>query len=196
MTIFFYPISNFTRNSKNIFSISGPQFFEHFKEYSESEEWQYFISKKIQPIHNQYTSGYLARLPQEMDEFWAECYEMAKILAHKRSREVGESKLKFQSKYQEPYLALVKIENTRFNNTMGQLLSHSSFIKKRWLTAKRQFFGPRGAWSEQNSTVWSEHWKLASNENYERMRMKLMPNSDFDPHLEASAHRDNVQVKT
>ena len=130
-----------------------------------------------------------------MDEFWAECYEMAKILAHKRSREVGESKLKFQSKYQEPYLALVKIENTRFNNTMGQLLSHSSFIKKRWLTAKRQFFGPRGAWSDQNSTVWSEHWKLASNENYERMRMKLMPNSDFDPHLEASAHRDNVQVQ-
>ena len=137
----------------------------------------------------------MARLPQEMDEFWAECYEMAKILAHKRSREVGESKLKFQSKYQEPYLALVKIENTRFNNTMGQLLSHSSFIKKRWLTAKRQFFGPRGAWSDQNSTVWSEHWKLASNENYERMRMKLMPNSDFDPHLEASAHRDNVQVQ-
>ena len=71
------------------------------------------MDKKIQPIHQQYVSGYLAKLPQEMDEFWAECYEMAKILAHKRSREVGESKLKFQTKYEEPYLALVKNENTR-----------------------------------------------------------------------------------
>ena len=61
--------------------------------------------------------------------------------------------------------------------------------------AKRQFFGPRGAWSDADSTVWSEHWILASNENFERMRMKLIPNSAFDPHLEASAQRDNVKIK-
>ena len=101
--------------------------------YSGSEEWQYFISKKIQPIHQQYVSGYLAKLPTEMDEFWAECYEMSKVLTHKRSREIGESKLKFQSKYQEPYFALRKIENTRYNNVLGQLLSHSSFIKRRFV---------------------------------------------------------------
>ena len=35
---------------------------------------------------------------------------------------------------------------------------------------------------------------LASNENFERMRMKLIPNPTFDPHLEASAQRDNVKV--
>ena len=102
---------------------------------------------------------------------------------------MGESKLKFQSKYQEPYLYLVKNENIRYNNVLGQLQSHSSFIKRRWLMAKRQFFGPRGAWSDQNTSVWSEHWKLATNENYERMRMKLIPNPDFDPHIEASAQR-------
>lgn len=125
-------------------------FFQPFFN-SGSEEWQYFISKKIQPIHQQYVSGYLAKLPTEMDEFWAECYEMSKVLTHKRSREIGESKLKFQSKYQEPYTALRKIENTRYNNVLGQLLSHSSFIKRRWLMAKRQFFGPRGAWSDENT---------------------------------------------
>ena len=27
------------------------------------------------------------------------------------------------------------------------------------------------------------------------MRMKLIPNPNFDPHIEASAQRDNVQVK-
>ena len=44
------------------------------------------------------------------------------------------------------------------------------------------------------SAIWSEHWKLAYNENYERMRMKLIPNASFDPHIEASAQRDNVTV--
>ena len=119
---------------------------------------------------------------------------MTKVSAHKRSREVGESKLKFQAKYEEPYGHVVKGENTRFSNFLGQQQSYSSFIRKRWQMSKRQFFGARGAWSDQDSTVWSEHWTLASNENFERMRMKLIPHPTFDPHLEASAQRDNVKV--
>ena len=57
----------------------------------------------------------------DMDVFWAECYEMTKVLAHKRSREVGESKLKFQAKYEEPYGHVVKVENTRFSNFLGKI---------------------------------------------------------------------------
>ena len=129
-----------------------------------------------------------------MDVFWAESYEMSKMSTHKRSREVGESKLKFQTKYEEPYNHRVKSENNRFTNFLGQQTSHSSFIRKRWQMAKRQFFGARGAWSDENSIVWSEHWILASNENFERMRMKLIPNAAYDPHLEASAQRDNVKI--
>ena len=56
-----------------------------------------------------------------MDVFRAECYEMTKVLAHKRSREVGESKLKFQAKYEEPYGHVVKVENTRFSNFLGKI---------------------------------------------------------------------------
>ena len=173
--------------------LAGPQFFDHFKDYCHSEEWSYFISKKIQPFHEEYLKGYLNNLPQEMDTFWAECYELTKFLVHKRAREVGESKLKFQSKYEEPYRHCVKLENLRFNNVLGQQQSHASFIRKRWQMAKRQFLGPRGAWSDEDATVWSEHWLLAYNENFERMRMKLIPNYNFDPHIEASAQRDNVQ---
>ena len=57
----------------------------------------------------------------DMDVFWAECYEMTKVLAHKRSREVGESKLKFQAKYEEPHGHVVKVENTRFSNFLGKI---------------------------------------------------------------------------
>ena len=36
------------------------------------------------------------------------------------------------------------------------------------------------------------HWKLSSQENFQRMRPKLMTNYNFDPHTEASRQRDNT----
>ena len=121
--------------------------------------------------------------------FWNECYECSKVSSHKRSREVGESKLKFQSKYMEPYVESVKTEIGRYNNVLSQQKSHLSFITKRWKMAKRLYFGPRGVWCSggvgRDPNAMSdtgEHWKIASNENFLRMRMKLIPNPSFDPH--------------
>ena len=96
--------------------MSGPSFFEHFQAYQSGEEWKYFIEKKAKQLFDTYKQGMLTKLPHDMDVFWAECYETSKIASHKRSREVGESKLRFQSRYIEPYYAGVKAENARFNN--------------------------------------------------------------------------------
>ena len=57
---------------------------------------------------------------------------------------------------------------------------------------KRLFFGPRGAWNNRFETI-EDHWILGSNENLQRMRMKLVPNPKFDDHSDASAQRDNVK---
>ena len=175
--------------------MSGPNFFEFFKKYQAEDEWVYFLDKKVKSHHDAFHAGFLANLPQEMDTFWAECYESSKISSHKRSREVGESKLKFQARYMEPYVETVKMENARYNNALSQQKSHLSFITKRWKMAKRLFFGPRGVWGkgDYNST---EYWKIASNENFLRMRMKLIPNPSFDIHSAASGARDNVQLET
>lgn len=35
-------------------------------------------------------------------------------------------------------------------------------------------------------------WKLSSAETYSKMRLKLVPNYNYDPHSEASAQRDNM----
>lgn len=35
-------------------------------------------------------------------------------------------------------------------------------------------------------------WKMSCAETYSRMRLKLVPNHHFNPHLEASALRDNL----
>ena len=71
--------------------------------------------------------------------------------------------------------------------------------------AKRLFFGPRGVWGPARSgdsaadyfagsrgSEDDDHWRIASNENFLRMRMKLIPNPQFDVHAAASANRDNV----
>ena len=43
--------------------LSGPEFFEHFKDYCQTEEWKYFREKKVQPLSDAYFKGYLAKLP-------------------------------------------------------------------------------------------------------------------------------------
>ena len=36
------------------------------------------------------------------------------------------------------------------------------------------------------------HWKLSNQENFARMKVKLVPNYNFNPHTDASILRDNL----
>lgn len=36
------------------------------------------------------------------------------------------------------------------------------------------------------------HWRVSSAENYSRMRLKLVPNYNYEDHRQASALRDNL----
>ena len=137
---------------------SGPSFIEQFRIYQTSEEWSYFTDKKVSPLRDAYHSGYLSNITNEMDIFWAECFELSKIASHKRSREVGESKLKFTTMYLDPYVAGIKAENSRYNYMISQQKSHLTFCLKRWRMAKRIFIGSRGAWA--NPIELDDHWTL------------------------------------
>ena len=170
---------------------SGCEFFTHFQVYCLEDEWEYFISKKVSPLHDAFTAGFLQLLRDKSNVYWAECYEEAKISLHKRNREIGESKLQFNSLYSEPFKQRLKDESNRYHNVMTQQKSNQVFVQKRWRIMKRLIFGPRGAWN--NMETLEDHWMLGSNENLERMRMKLVPNLNFDNHADASAQRDNVK---
>ena len=39
------------------------------------------------------------------------------------------------------------------------------------------------------------YWKMSNQENFSRMRVKLIPNYNFDQHIEASRQRDNLGKK-
>ena len=44
-----------------------------------TEDWEYFINKKIIPLHNNFTAGFLKTLRDKSNIYWAECYEEAKV---------------------------------------------------------------------------------------------------------------------
>jgi len=173
--------------------LSGCEFFELFQSYIKEEEWRYFINKKVKPLYDEYCSGALASLNDRFNEFWGNSYEEAKVSIHKRNREIGESKLQFMSQYAEPFRQRLKDERSRYQNLLTQQRSNQVFVEKRWRILKRLLFGARGTWGDPGQGQSSDHWMLAHNENMQRMRMKLVPNPRFEPHLDASAQRDNVK---
>ncbi len=183
--------------SLNLRQTSLPEkFYSELRHYiCSADEWRYFATKRLEPLAATHRSGLLIDLARQMDVFWAECYECAKTAEHRRAREMGESRLRFESRYAEPFSLAVRQESTRYHNILCQQRSHLTFIRRRWEASKRLFFSPRGAWHSDDASGDNddEHWQLTPNENRLRMRLKLIPNPEFDSHSNASASRDNIK---
>uniref|UniRef100_A0A1B6DB47 Neurobeachin-like protein 1 n=1 Tax=Clastoptera arizonana TaxID=38151 RepID=A0A1B6DB47_9HEMI len=169
---------------------SGPVFYEDFQTYCQGQQWMTFIDKKIKPLYSSYQTALNGQLTEAMNVFWAECYEGSKTCIHRRNREVGESKLRFQSQILTGYRSRQTEETVRFNNLSNQLRNQELLVQKRWKHLRDFFTGPRGAW--RSSTEDNTHWKLSHRENFSRMRLKLCPNLHFVPHTDASNLRDNT----
>ncbi|XP_040213180.1 neurobeachin-like protein 1 isoform X2 [Rana temporaria] len=171
----------------------GPSLFEDFQEYCSSEEWRIFIDKYIIPYMKQYEVDTFSKSHEQMALYWKECHEALMVNMHKRERERGESKLKFQEFFLEPFNRKARQENLRYNNMLKQMNSQCTAILRQWKAAQRYFTCERGPWKERKDNL--EHWKLSNVENYSRMRLKLVQNINFDPHSEASNLRDNLGVQ-
>jgi hypothetical protein len=74
--------------------------WDDFRQYSSSstinEEWQRFIARHIEPLAEHYRSMSIRPFHMNMKIWWNKCHEMMMIGIHKRNRQIGEEKLKFQ----------------------------------------------------------------------------------------------------
>uniref|UniRef100_A0A8D2NFF9 Neurobeachin-like protein 2 n=1 Tax=Zonotrichia albicollis TaxID=44394 RepID=A0A8D2NFF9_ZONAL len=157
----------------------SPSFFEDFQEYCRSDEWQVYIDKYVS------SKFFLYRfLPLFSHE---NCYEAFMVNMHKRDRERGESKLKFQEHFVEPFSRKARQENLRYNSMLKQLSSQHTATLRQWRAAQLYLFSERGPWRPV-------HWKLSNVENFSRMRLKLVQNYNFNSHQDASDLRDNLGV--
>ncbi|XP_053452909.1 neurobeachin-like protein 1 isoform X1 [Nycticebus coucang] len=175
------------------FTNCSSSFFEDFQEYCTSNEWQVYIEKYIVPYMKQYETHTFYEGHENMALYWKDCYEALMVNMHKRDREGGESKLKFQENFVEPFNRKARQENLRYNNMLKQLSSQQLSTLRHWKAIRLYLTCERGPWAERKQNPL--HWKLANVENYSRMRLKLVPNYNFKTHEEASALRDNLGIQ-
>uniref|UniRef100_A0A8C2BB23 Neurobeachin-like protein 2 n=1 Tax=Cyprinus carpio TaxID=7962 RepID=A0A8C2BB23_CYPCA len=158
----------------------SPSFFEDFQLYCSSPEWRVYLDKYIIPYMKQYEIETFSQGHENMALYWKDCYEAFMLKLHRRDRERGESKIRFQEQFVEPFSRRGRQENLRYNSMLKQIHTQNSAILRHGYCLCR--------WRQQKDM----HWKLSSAENYSRMRLKLVRNYNFDPHREASALRDNL----
>uniref|UniRef100_A0A803VVA4 Neurobeachin like 1 n=1 Tax=Ficedula albicollis TaxID=59894 RepID=A0A803VVA4_FICAL len=160
----------------------SPSFFEDFQEYCRSDEWQVYIDK--------YVKNSFRHDNEQMALYWKDCYEAFMVNMHKRDRERGESKLKFQVRFSVSASRKARQENLRYNSMLKQLSSQHTATLRQWRAAQLYLFSERGPWAERKHRP--VHWKLSNVENFSRMRLKLVQNYNFNSHQDASDLRDNL----
>ncbi|KAH0627676.1 hypothetical protein JD844_003763 [Phrynosoma platyrhinos] len=168
----------------------SPTFYEDFQVFCTTPEWTTFIERHVQPTMAQFEMDTFAKSHDHMSNFWNSCYDALMSSSQRREKEKAESRRKFQELILEPVMKRAKYENIRHTNMLKQVNNHHNTVLKQWKALRRLLMSQRSAWADRNPP--ETHWKLSSVETYSRMRLKLVPNYNFDCHVEASALRDNL----
>ncbi|XP_057622636.1 neurobeachin-like protein 2 isoform X1 [Chionomys nivalis] len=168
----------------------SPTFFEDFQAFCATPEWRHFIDKQVQPTMSKFEMDTYAKSHDLMSGFWNACYDMLMSSGQRQRREHIQSRRAFQELVLEPTQRRARLEGLRYAAVLKQQAAQHSTALLHWGALWRQLSSPCGAWALR--VPQAPHWKLSNAETYSRMRLKLVPNHHFDPHLEASALRDNL----
>uniref|UniRef100_A0A672Z123 Neurobeachin-like protein 2 n=1 Tax=Sphaeramia orbicularis TaxID=375764 RepID=A0A672Z123_9TELE len=167
-------------------------FAQDLKTYCHTLEWQGFYLQQVQPTMEQYELDTFGRSHDIMSNFWNSCFDDLMSTAFRRDKDRSDSKTKFQEMILDPYMKRVKSENNRYLSCQKQNSSQQGVVLQHWEALYRLLTSERGGWANRIQPV--VQWKLSNAETYSKMRLKLVPNYNFDPHSEASALRDNMGI--
>ncbi|KAM8735229.1 neurobeachin-like protein 2 isoform 3-T3 [Acanthopagrus schlegelii] len=165
-------------------------FAQDLKAFCRTVEWQRFYQHQVQPTMEQYEQDIFGRSHDIMSNFWNSCFDDLMSTAFRRDKDRSDSKTKFQEVIVDPYLKRVRSENSRHFSWQKQISSQQGVVWQHWRALRRLLTSERGAWA--NRIQPEVKLKLSSAETYSKMRLKLVPNYNYDPHSEASAQRDNM----
>ncbi|XP_037640849.1 neurobeachin-like protein 2 isoform X2 [Sebastes umbrosus] len=165
-------------------------FAEDLKAFCHTAEWQGFYQQQVQPTMVQYEQDTFGRSHDIMSNFWNSCFDDLMSTAFRRDKERSDSKSKFQEVIVDPCMKRVRSENSRYHSWQKQSSSQQGVVWQHWRALRRLLTSERGAWA--NKVQPEVKLKLSNAETYSKMRLKLVPNFNYDPHIEASALRDNM----
>uniref|UniRef100_M4AIB3 Neurobeachin-like protein 2 n=1 Tax=Xiphophorus maculatus TaxID=8083 RepID=M4AIB3_XIPMA len=169
-------------------------FAEDLNVYCKALEWQSFYQQKVQPTMEQYELDTFGRSHDIMSNFWNSCFDDLMSTAFKREKDRSDSKSKFQEVIIDPCMKRVRSENNRYVIWQKQNASQQGVVWQHWRALRRLFTCERGPWA--NRVQPEVKWKLSAAETYSKMRLKLVPNYNYDSHSEASALRDNMGAES
>ncbi|CAB1427709.1 unnamed protein product [Pleuronectes platessa] len=168
----------------------SPTFAQDLKVYCHTVEWQGFYQQEVQPTMEQYELDTFGRCHDIMSNFWNSCFDDLMSTVFKRDKDRSDSKSKFQEVIVDPQEKRVRIEKNRYSSSQKLISSQQGVVLQHWRALRRLLTSERGAWAHRVPP--EVKWKLSNAETYSKMRLKLVPNYNYDPHIEASALRDNM----
>ncbi|XP_051574482.1 neurobeachin-like protein 2 isoform X2 [Myxocyprinus asiaticus] len=168
----------------------SPSFAQDLHNYCSTAEWQHFNQNHVEPTMQQYELDTFGKSHDLMSNFWNSCFDDLMSTAQRRDKDRTECKAKFQELIVDPYLKRMRTENSRFHSVQKMSNGQQVVVWRHWKSLRRLLSSERGAWALRVQP--EVKWKLSSAETYSKMRLKLVPNYNFDSHAEASALRDNM----
>ncbi|KAM6967984.1 neurobeachin-like protein 2 [Aplochiton taeniatus] len=168
----------------------SPTFAQDLHTYCHTLEWQEFYQHHVQPTLEQYELDTFGKSHDLMSNFWNSCFDCLMSTALRRDKDRVESKNKFQEVVMDPYWRRVRSENSRYHRDQKQICSLQGVLWRHWKSLRRLLCSERGAWAHRVQP--EVKWKLSNAETYSKMRLKLVPNYNYNTHCEASASRDNM----
>ncbi|XP_062322796.1 neurobeachin-like protein 2 isoform X4 [Osmerus eperlanus] len=172
----------------------SPTFAQDLQNYCHTVEWQDFYQHHVQPTMEQYELDTFGKSHDLMSNFWNSCFDDLMSTAIRRDKDKGDSKAKFQEAIVDPHLKRVRSENNRYHSIQKQSSSQQGVVWRHWKSLRCLLTSERGPWAYRDPPV--VKWKLSSAETYSKMRLKLVPNYQYDTHAEASAFRDNMGAES
>ncbi|XP_031429737.1 neurobeachin-like protein 2 isoform X1 [Clupea harengus] len=169
-------------------------FAQDLQAYCSTLEWQDFYHNHVEVTMEQYELDTFSKSHDLMSNFWNSCFDDLMSTAQIRDKERAESKAKFQEVIVDPYLKRVRSENGHYHGIQKQSLSQQSVVVKHWKALQRLLNHPRAAWAHRIQP--EVKWTLSNAETYSKMRLKLVPNYNYDSHSEAAALRDNMGAES
>uniref|UniRef100_A0A8C1KI47 Neurobeachin-like protein 2 n=1 Tax=Cyprinus carpio TaxID=7962 RepID=A0A8C1KI47_CYPCA len=173
----------------------SPSFAQDLQNYCSTAEWQQFYQNHVGPTMQQYELDTFGKSHDLMSNFWNSCFDDLMSTAQRRDKDRSDRKAKFQVSVNPFYsntkgiFWAVRTENSRYHSVQKMSTSQQGVVWRHWKSLRRLLSSERGAWALRSPEV---KWKLSSAETYSKMRLKLVPNYNFDSHSDASALRDNM----
>ena len=163
---------------------------------SKNVDWETFVDQITEPYADHYRSMSIRPFQMNMRIWWNECHERMLIGVHKRNRQIGMEKQKFQNEIVRPWYPRARIDQQRLFHQLEQRRIRRIFFNRRWKARLKYLENERGPWFFDESTRRERRWIISNRENLHRMRCQLIENDHFNAHERSSRLRDNLRIES